>query len=144
MAPVAETTNLLNSSNAAFAALVGLAVLLAKLLGLTIDWLKSKYSEEDKEKLNGVNGVIPMVQLDPETLKFLRNMNIELERSTQLIEEHIQDENETVASVREIATCMKDISHTQSRLAKQFDERVDRFDTNLRRVHDDVLSLKQH
>ena len=137
----AATTEGLGSNHAVFASLVGLAILLAKLLELTVSWLKKKYTEDDEHHgLNNVNGVIPMVQLDPDTLKFFRSMQQDLEKSNAILEEHLQEEGIVISNVRDIASSLKDVSHSQERMSKQFDDRVDRLDSSMRNLQDQIHS----
>lgn len=144
LAPIVSAAVDNNTSNhATFAALVGLAILLAKILEITVSWLKKKYTDDkDHGVMNGVNGAIPMVQLDPETLKLFRGMQDDLEKSQKILEEHLEEEMVAVEHVREIAVCLKDVAHTQERLSKQFDERIDRLDMSMRSIKDDIYSLK--
>jgi hypothetical protein len=123
---------------AIFGSLVGLAIILAKIIEKGFDKLLSK-----KEDEHHVNGAIPMVQLDPETLKLFHSMQNDIDRNQQLIEDHLEEEKVVVEMVRESTVCLKDVSRINERLAKHFDDRMDRVDDSIRSIHDQVMHLKR-
>lgn len=124
-------------NHSGFAIMLGVVLGILKLLEFALKWLKEKYSKDDSH-LNGVNSYIPMVQLDPDTLRFIKEMKHDINRNQEALEDHMAEERIVLDSIRDIATCLKDVSHTQERLAKQFDTFTEKSNERFNKLRDDI------
>lgn len=115
-------------SKALFAILIALAVGFIKLVEASVSWMWKKHSEkkeiendEHKSSPNGHSISLYANQFEVDAVKAIRD---------------IHEENSEM--IREMVNCLKDISYSQERIVKKFDDIDDKID-KVRNDTDDII-----
>jgi hypothetical protein len=117
--------------NTVIAGLIGIAVGLIKLIEVIVSsvW-KKLFDKKDEE--HG-NGHASYAELDPDTARALREAH----------EDHLKLARESRNSIADLVNCLKDISHSQERIASCLERLEEDSQKSFKRVRDDVSELFQ-
>jgi hypothetical protein len=127
MAPVATAANNVSSetiNHIVIAIVLALAIGFVEIVKHGIIWIlgRSKKEDDKKEDNTYFNGFHPVAQLDPATVKILKEMH-----------------GEATDTLREVASALKDVSKTQNKLI----DHVERVEEKIETVRDEFNDNKR-
>lgn len=121
---LSATSNALSTNEPNYVLIGGLItvlIALSKVIGIFAEWIKNKYSDEKTS----------VVKLDEETLKIFKNIKDDVETNNEKLEEHLVEENMTLETIRNIATCLKEVSHSQEKLMEKFEKDIEKLNDKI-------------